>query len=113
MHIKCPILRKQNRVRADFQNAIHVISDISISSERVAATVRSYADLAAFEYKEEHEETPNVNDGRCIHDRSYSFDLAAMNAEIPVGTTLFDEMKARFYQLLLTNADFVSGVIVE
>ena len=107
MHIQKSISRNMNQKYAEFPNGIHKIFEFSIYEDMVNGTVRSYADLSAYNFNGYHD------DGRLIDDYGFS----NPKSELELDSTITDPYKqieqALYTYLIAHDARYINGIIVE
>ena len=107
MHIQKSIPRNMNRKYAEFPNGIHKIFEYNILQNTVNGTIRSYADLTAYNYN------GYADDGRQIDD--YGFSISKEN--LVIDQTITDPYqqieKAVYIYLIQNDTRYINGTIVD
>ena len=107
MHIQKSISRNINQKYAEFPNGIHKIFEYNIFQDVINGTVRSYADLTAYNFN------GYQDDGRQIDD--YGFSIP--KSELDLDSTITDPYKqieqAVYTYLIAHDARYANGTIVE
>ena len=107
MHIQKSIPRNMNRKYAEFPNGIHKIFEYNILQNTVNGTIRSYADLTAYNYN------GYSDDGRQIDD--YGFSISKENLVIDQTVTdPYQQIEKAVYTYLIQNdTRYINGTIVD
>lgn len=107
MHIQKLISRNTNHKYAEFPNGIHKIFGYNILQDLVNGTIRSYADLTAYNFN------GHQDDGRQIDDYGFSI----LKSELKLDKTITDPYKqieqAVYTYLIEHDSRYSDGTIVE
>lgn len=112
MHILKALNPSKNRVRFNFENAVHVIENLNITETMISAHIKSYASLDAYNYHDNPDQPVNINDGRAIMERHESFSRLALDLTNVLATDPYEMIKEASYNYIVENCEEYKGGIV-
>jgi len=104
----------KNRIHFTFNEAVHVIDNFNISDFSISANVKTYGNIDSYEFKEENQDLPNLNDGRIIAEKHITFERKLLeNYDVPSTITEpFEIMKYQTYKYLISEREeFENGTV--
>ena len=114
MYIKKSITRDMNNKHALFENGIYKIYQFDVTKDSVSGTIRSYADIEAYNYDSgTYDPTMGMDDGRQIDDISFAIAKSELTLD-PSITDPYAQIESAIYNYLLTHdSRYIGGAILE
>lgn len=113
MYIKKTITRDMNNKHALFTDGIYKIFQFDVTKDNVSGTMRSYADIEAYNYNGNYDPMMGMDDGRQIEDIGFGIQKSELTLD-PSITDPYEQIESAIYNYLLTHdSRYTGGVILE
>lgn len=113
MYIKKTITRNMNNKHALFTDGVYKIFQFYVSKSNVSGTIRSYADIEAYNYNGNYDPMMGMDDGRHIEDVGFAIQKSELTLDNSI-VDPYEQIESAIYNYLISHdSRYIDGVIVE